>query len=180
MKTSFLLPLTLTSASVRRFLTRLAAILVLVGTGSAYATDWCTSASIPEPTPGLKVKGIKGFEIGPGKGNGSLDPPCPPAACLNLAVTLPDDATIEEAHVCAAEMNPKPLQFHECTKVMGETVWWDCHDNPPYARFFPDIQVQVEGQRKTAKLTFKTWSNNYPSCEILRDLSFSKRSTQEH
>lgn len=123
----------------------------------AHTQDWCGSPT-PDPPPGLKKAGIQRFEIPSGSAGGSSDPKCPPAACVELKAGIPRNAIIQEVHLCAGDMGPNP--YHECFKVVASPVWWDCKDNPPYARFFPDITVtQPSGAFKYATVTFKNWAS---------------------
>jgi uncharacterized protein YktB (UPF0637 family) len=49
--------------------------------------------------------------------------------------------------------------MHECVPT-GNPTWWNCRDNPPYARF-SNFVVTTQGNKKIAHVTFKMWSNNY-------------------
>jgi len=131
------------------------------GAGNLRAQNWC-SVPMPTPQPGVKIGGVRAFEIGPGKGNGTTDPPCPPALCFEMKGILPADAQILETHLCAAD---KGSSSHECTPT-GNPTWWNCNDNPPYARF-SDFREGAVGGKKYARVTFKMWSDNYKNAAFL-------------
>jgi len=137
-------------------------LVTLLGTvGIVQAQNWCASP-MPQPPKGIKVGGAIGSEIGPGKGNGTTDPPCPPALCMPMKTLLPADADIKETHFCAGEMG---AGLNECVAT-GNPTWWDCRDNPPYARF-SDYVVGSEGGKKFAQVTFKMWSDNYKKARFV-------------
>ena len=138
--------------------TRLITFFAMLFCATLSAQDWCSSS--PTPPPGQKITGLR-FQGYGGHGD-TTDPPCDKAKCVTLPVSVPADAEIVDAHLCAAV---RAGTFHEC-KATGNPVWYDCQDNPPYIRFSNLYTTAPQNNKKTVRVTCKIWTKD------LRDVRF--------
>ena len=106
-------------------------------------------------------------DLPPGNGCGTDDPQCGAgcASCREVIVdSLPLQANITSIDHYVSEAGTE--QWVLCTS-RDNSSWFDCHDDPGWARFRPGDTIETTGNNKRITAHFRNWATRKRDAKVV-------------